>query len=1083
MTTPANLLTQLHAVIPKVKGAVAHHKGTPGTEASARMERVYACKTVGALDLDVAATSLALYRLIDAGLETLVKMWVLAKGHAFALEAIALGVERGIVVDYEHWPSALIDGVVPFDSQPEDRRALLRSTALKESAKAIYALRTVSCAADNAQYSELKAAGERLASSGAIGSAIAVATVLSEEAALVNAVAVRAIAEKAPPEPEMLLASLRDVELGKRLMAAHILYLSDDSESAWTLVARLGGVAGAIFAAGGDGDHLVPYLEACESPDAFRALLQFTAHKKLGKQVQKVLLDHPKVTLEALAPVLADPKHKQLTAARVVATAIAKAHPELGAIQHSASTPVAKDLPPLLVSPPWLATQQAHGKAEPITLTPTAVPLASKKREGDLDALKHYAEWGDQVGDYADKKKRNREGWIKAIAEDHKYDRAVDLDAMLIGPEDLILEEWNAISDKRLLYYPNRYYGGAMLVALERRGPKFIPTLLRLVRLRPSGASRMPIDEIGVVLLTFDGSEVADVLVTHYESGKAFKLFADAWTRRYPDTAAKAAIPAALAGEKRAAGAIALLRGMVRNGSSEAIHRVAKDYERTSKEPVTAALDAVVGIDPLLFFPAKLPKLPDLFEPDALPPIVLKTGGALPAEAVRHVGTMLAMSTPESPYAGIAVVKDACTAESLRDFAWALFDAWLATGSSPKEAWVLHTLGFFGDDETARRLTPMIRAWPGERLAARAVLALGVLSAIGTDIALMLLDGIAEKVRFASIQRAARARIDEIAKARGLSRDELADRLVPGLGLDARGERTLDFGSRTFHVRFDELLVPRVWEGDKLLKDLPKPGKSDDKAKAKEAVATFKALKKDVATVARSRIDRFESAMIARRRWKADELRSFLIDKPIVLQLTRRLVWGDYEGEKRLGTFRVDADGTLLDAKDKPFDLDATHTVGIVHPIDVPAAEIAEWGRIFAEYEVLQPFAQLSREVLAPTSADRKAKALESQTGLSMPAPQLVFGLEKRRWKRWGASDGGSFSGHSKGFAGTPFTAHIQYSGAVGMGYIEPKETLVVEAVTFTKEGSKEEALRIDEVDPIIISEVLGDVGSLQGEV
>jgi hypothetical protein len=64
------------------------------------------------------------------------------------------------------------------------------------------------------------------------------------------------------------------------------------------------------------------------------------------------------------------------------------------------------------------------------------------------------------------------------------------------------------------------------------------------------------------------------------------------------------------------------------------------------------------------------------------------------------------------------------------------------------------------------------------------VTGLDVLAAIGSDVALMHLNGIAQKVKFKGLQEKARAKIDQLAQARGLSAEELADRLVPDLGLD-----------------------------------------------------------------------------------------------------------------------------------------------------------------------------------------------------------------------------------------------------------------------------------------------------------
>jgi hypothetical protein len=102
---------------------------------------------------------------------------------------------------------------------------------------------------------------------------------------------------------------------------------------------------------------------------------------------------------------------------------------------------------------------------------------------------------------------------------------------------------------------------------------------------------------------------------------------------------------------------------------------------------------------------------------------------------MEHIGTMLAISPLDSPYPGLAIVKDACTPTSLAEFAWDLFEAWMSAGAPVKEAWAFEALGHFGNDETAHRLTPFIREWPGESAHQRAVAGLNLLAAIGSDMA------------------------------------------------------------------------------------------------------------------------------------------------------------------------------------------------------------------------------------------------------------------------------------------------------------------------------------------------------------
>lgn len=207
------------------------------------------------------------------------------------------------------------------------------------------------------------------------------------------------------------------------------------------------------------------------------------------------------------------------------------------------------------------------------------------------------------------------------------------------------------------------------------------------------------------------------------------------------------------------------------------------------------------------------------------------------------------------------------------------------------------------------------------------------------------------------------------------------------------------------------------------------------------------------------------------------------IDKPLVLQLARRLIWGAWGSTgKRVATFRVDQDRTLSSDRDESFVLPEGALVGVVHPLDLSNEELTRWGQLFADYEIVQPFPQLDREVFRPSKEEAKAASLESHHDRSFPAPKLVFGLEKLGWKRGQASDGGSFSGHSKIFAGAGLVAYVEYAGAVAMGYIEDKETLTLSTVSFERRedrGSK--ALAIGDVDAIVVSEVIRDLSLLAG--
>ena len=444
-------------------------------------------------------------------------------------------------------------------------------------------------------------------------------------------------------------------------------------------------------------------------------------------------------------------------------------------------------------------------------------------------------------------------------------------------------------------------------------------------------------------------------------------------------------------------------------------------------------------------------------------------------------GTALALSTLEDPYAGVVQVKEACDPRSLADFAWDLFQAWLVAGASSKEAWAFQALGHFGDDECARRLTPLVRAWPGEAAHARAVVGLDVLARIGTDVALMHLHGIAQKLKFKGLQEKAREKIDEIAEARGLTAEELGDRLVPDLGLDDDGSLRLDFGPRAFRVRFDETLKPFVIDDDgKRIPDLPKAKASDDAEKAKAATETWKALKKDAKTIAQAQLLRLELAMCSERRWAEDVFRPFLLEHPLLVHLVRRLVWGAYDPKSGAlrASFRVAEDSSFADEKDAPFSLPDGSSIGIVHRLALDDRTAAAWGQVLSDYELIQPFEQLARSIIRPDDAEAKATALTRVKGLKVPTGK-VLGLDANGWRRGPPQDAGVVCWYEKPIAdGLIVSMDLDPGIFTGMVSESPEQTLG--EVTLTKDGYQKSGATFGELGAIVFSELARDLDSLR---
>lgn len=473
-------------------------------------------------------------------------------------------------------------------------------------------------------------------------------------------------------------------------------------------------------------------------------------------------------------------------------------------------------------------------------------------------------------------------------------------------------------------------------------------------------------------------------------------------------------------------------------------------------------------------------KAPEFWKPEALPRIVFTDGTVLSRASLEP----LAVALKADDRATVAELKQIADPASLSNFGWELFQAWLTQGAPSKEKWAFVALGLLGDDEIARRLTPLIRSWPGESQHQRAVSGLDVLGDIGSDVVLMMLNGIAQKVKFKGLQERARQKMEEIASKRGLTGEQLADRLVPDLDLEDDGSKTLDFGPRSFRVGFDETLSPFAMDATGTrLKDLPNPNSKDDPTLAEAATAAWKGMKKDVRALASIQLLRLELAMANARRWRPDEFRNFFVEHPLLTHVVRRLVWGVYAEDGTLQrTFRVAEDKTHADVADEAYELPSGAVVGIAHRLQLSDADADAWSKVFSEYELGQPFEQLARSMYRLSPAERIGTDLKRFENRVVETKKML-GLLSRGWRKGQAQDGGCIFEMYKPIR-PGLIASLDFEqglNAGGMDFVDPEQTLKV--ITFAPDepnwGTRQGLIDLSSVDDVTLSEIVRDVESL----
>ena len=138
-----------------------------------------------------------------------------------------------------------------------------------------------------------------------------------------------------------------------------------------------------------------------------------------------------------------------------------------------------------------------------------------------------------------------------------------------------------------------------------------------------------------------------------------------------------------------------------------------------------------------------------------------------------------------------------------------------------------------------------------------------------------------------------------------MTADELSDRLIPNFGFDKNGEKLFDYGERKIKVILSSDLNLEVYDDKgKKSKTLPKVNKNDDEDKVKAASEEFKTLKKSLKTVYDVQKKRLKIALINGRKWTVDLWNNVFVNNPLMSRFANSIVWGVYENDKLIDTFR-----------------------------------------------------------------------------------------------------------------------------------------------------------------------------------
>jgi hypothetical protein len=380
-------------------------------------------------------------------------------------------------------------------------------------------------------------------------------------------------------------------------------------------------------------------------------------------------------------------------------------------------------------------------------------------------------------------------------------------------------------------------------------------------------------------------------------------------------------------------------------------------------------------------------------------------------------------------------------------------------------------------------------SWPsqgdtGRKRAIGAIPAL-VAASTSTDTALLALVALRQTAVVPSVLEAVIDGLAAAVEARKTTLSELLDTITPTLGLDARGTRVFDYGQHRFTVAFDDFFEPRLYDdAGAHIEALPEAQAGDDPAHVEAARAAWATLSAQLREAVKVQTFRLEQDMVAGRRWGAQKWTHALKEHPLLVSFTRRIVWGVYgEDGALLGAFRTAEDQSLVGKDGSEFRLPEDARIGVVHPLHLSDAERAAWAGHFADYEIIQPFAQLGRAIHRVTEAERATDRTTRYASTHFKSGVLRDVLVRKGWER----DPAFLRTYYQRPFGTDRVvaiAHMDPGVQAGSASYDVADQTIssIEFRAKVGRGKSREAMQLGEVPAVAFSEAVADLADVLAE-
>lgn len=459
-----------------------------------------------------------------------------------------------------------------------------------------------------------------------------------------------------------------------------------------------------------------------------------------------------------------------------------------------------------------------------------------------------------------------------------------------------------------------------------------------------------------------------------------------------------------------------------------------------------------------------------------------KDGGEVPEDYLKALLIIYSEMSSVSVSKTAIEFADKINPDELGIFTLDVLSRWIEKGAAAKTKWVLWFCGVHGGYDTIKNLMYYIKEWSEHSRGAIASEAVYAMAVNGSSDALMNVDSIARKFKHRQVRSAANHALEIASKELGITKEELGDRIVPDMNFDENMCRVFDYGKRKFNVYLTPSLELEIYNGDKKVKNMPKPGVNDEKELAEKSYNDFKTMKKQIKTVIENQKSRLEYVLMCDRKWTDDAWKNLFVKNPVMHCFAIGLIWGIYENGQLKESFRYMDDGSFTNIDEDEFEIPENAEIGLVHPIELTDEQRNLWAEQLSDYEIIQPFSQLGRPFYKPDESELKQDYISRFDGKEVSDYTLRGKLTKLGWEAGTPQDGGyfmEFVHNDEITVSESYSTEIEFSGMC-IDFMQ-NEMMTLGDLFFYDGQTERHKIKIKDVNPRYFSEIIMQLTMVAG--